>query len=68
MTEKNYKLYILQGTTVISDVVVASKSMTDGEVTRLWHMCLGHISENGMSELRKRRLLDVQSTRKLKFC
>ena len=43
-------LYILQGTTVTSDAIVASKSMKNGDVTKLWHMCLGHMSENGMIE------------------
>ena len=41
--------------------------MTNGDVTRLWHMRLGHMSENGMTELSRRGLLDGQSTSKLKF-
>ena len=36
-------LYILQGTTLTSNVVVASNSMIDSDVTILWHMRLGHI-------------------------
>ena len=31
-------------------------------------MCLGHMSENGMSELSRRRLLNGQKTSKLQFC
>ena len=38
----------------------------NSDVTRLWHMHLGHMSENGMTELRKKGL-DGQSTRKLNF-
>ena len=36
--------------------------MTDGDVTRPWHMCLRHISENGLTQLSRRGLLDGQST------
>ena len=43
-------LYILQGTTVTSDAIVASKSMKNGDVTKPCHMRLGHMSENGMTE------------------
>ncbi|KAG8473150.1 hypothetical protein CXB51_035082 [Gossypium anomalum] len=48
----------LQGFTVIGDAVVASSSLSDDDITKLWHMHLGHISENGMVELSKRGLLD----------
>ena len=41
--------------------------MTNGDVTRLWHTCLGHMSENGVIELRRRGLLDGHITSKLKF-
>ena len=33
--ERTANLYVFQGTTVTSDVVVASKSMIDGDVIRL---------------------------------
>ena len=65
--KRTVNLYVLQGTIVTCDAIVASKSMIDGDVTRMWHMCLGHMSENGMTELSRRGLLDGQSTRKLKF-
>ena len=42
--------------------------MKDGDVTRLWHMHLGHMSENGMIELSYRGLLYSQSTSKLNLC
>ncbi|KAG8473091.1 hypothetical protein CXB51_035032 [Gossypium anomalum] len=37
---------------------VASSSLSDDDITKIWHMRLGHISENGMVELSKRGLLD----------
>ena len=42
-------LYILQGTRVTGEVVVASKSMTEGDVTKLWHMHLRKMSEKDMT-------------------
>ncbi|KAG8498899.1 hypothetical protein CXB51_005256 [Gossypium anomalum] len=62
------KLYVLQGSTVTGDVVVASSSLSDDDITKLWHMRLGHMSENGMTELSKRGLLDGQGICKLNFC
>ena len=41
--------------------------MADGDVTKLCHMRLGHMSENCMTESRRKELLDGQRTRKLKF-
>ncbi|KAG8488618.1 hypothetical protein CXB51_016586 [Gossypium anomalum] len=55
---KTAKLYVLQGSTVTDDTAVASSSLSDGDITKLWHMRLGHMSENGMVELSKRGLLD----------
>ena len=66
--KRTANLYILQGTTITGDADVASKSMIDGNITKLWHMCLRHMSENGMTELSRIRLLDGHSTSKLKFC
>ncbi|KAG8489524.1 hypothetical protein CXB51_017540 [Gossypium anomalum] len=65
---KTAKLYVLQGSTVIGDAAVASSSLSDDNITKLWHMRLGHMSENGMTELSKRGLLDGQGICKLKFC
>ena len=52
--KRTVNLYILQGTIVTSDATVASKFMTNGDVTKLWHMNLGHMSENDMTELSRR--------------
>ncbi|KAG8485682.1 hypothetical protein CXB51_019024 [Gossypium anomalum] len=65
---KTAKLYVLQGFTITGDAAVASSSLSDDDITKLWHMRLGHMSENGMVELSKRGLLDGQGIRKLNFC
>ncbi|KAG8472622.1 hypothetical protein CXB51_034312 [Gossypium anomalum] len=62
------KLYVLQGSTVTGDAAVASSSLSDDDITKLWHMRLGHMSENSMTELSKRGLLDGQGICKLNFC
>ncbi|KAG8472305.1 hypothetical protein CXB51_034359 [Gossypium anomalum] len=67
--EKFAKLYVLQGSTVTGDAAVASSSLSDDDdITKLWHMRLRHMSENGMTELSKRGLLDGQGICKLNFC
>ncbi|KAG8474318.1 hypothetical protein CXB51_033774 [Gossypium anomalum] len=65
---KTAKLYVLQGSTVTGDAVVASFSSSDDDITKLWHMRLGDMSENSMVELSKRGLLDGQGICKLNFC
>ncbi|KAG8472988.1 hypothetical protein CXB51_034943 [Gossypium anomalum] len=66
--KKTAKLYVLQGSTVTGDAAVAFSSLSDDDVTKLWHMRLGHMSENGMVKLSKRGLLDGQGICKLNFC
>ncbi|KAG8501668.1 hypothetical protein CXB51_004714 [Gossypium anomalum] len=66
--KKTAKLYVLQGSTVTRDAAIASSSLSDDDITKLWHMRLGHMSENGMVELSKRGLLDRQGICKLNFC
>ncbi|KAG8472856.1 hypothetical protein CXB51_034830 [Gossypium anomalum] len=65
---KTAKLCILQGSTVTGDAAVASSSLSDDDITKLWHIHLGHMSENDMVELSKRGLLDGQGIYKLNFC
>ena len=60
--QKTAMLYVMQGSTVRRDVVVVSRSLSEDDITKLWHMCLGHMSENGMAELSRRGLLDEQKT------
>ncbi|KAG8472763.1 hypothetical protein CXB51_034680 [Gossypium anomalum] len=65
---KTVKLYVLQGSIVTSDAIVASSSFSDDDVTRFRHMRLGYMSENDMTKLSKKGLLDEQGISKLKFC
>ncbi|KAG8503427.1 hypothetical protein CXB51_001333 [Gossypium anomalum] len=61
----------------IADVGTIKVKMFDGvlslplpchdDIIKLWHMRLGHMSENGMVELSKRGLLDGQGICKLNF-
>ncbi|KAL6332914.1 hypothetical protein AAG906_019919 [Vitis piasezkii] len=60
-------LRLAKGSTIIGDAAVATPSLSDGDVSRLWHMCLRHISENGMVELSRKGLLNGHSISKLKF-
>ncbi|KAG8489499.1 hypothetical protein CXB51_017516 [Gossypium anomalum] len=57
LDSKGYR-YTVKGSTVTGDVAVASSSLLDDDITKLWHMRLGHMSENEMVELRERELLD----------
>ncbi|KAG8482498.1 hypothetical protein CXB51_024223 [Gossypium anomalum] len=56
------------GSTGTSDAAVTSSSLSDDDITKLCHMRLGHMSENGMVELSKRGFLDGQGICKLNFC
>ena len=53
----------MQGSTVTRDDVVASHSLLEDDITKLWHM-----SKNGMTKLSRRGLLDGHKTNKLQFC
>ncbi|KAG8501344.1 hypothetical protein CXB51_003537 [Gossypium anomalum] len=58
---KRYRYTAESGVLKISKAV-ASSSLSDDDITKLWHMCLGHMSENVMVELSKRGLLDGRSS------
>ena len=55
---RSKSLYVLQGSTVTGSAA-ASSSMSDSDVTTLWHMCLAHMSDKGMAILSKRGLLII---------
>jgi hypothetical protein len=62
------KLYVFRGCTLPgSDSAVADITNDEPSKTNLWHMCLGHISHHGMTELMKRNLLDGCTSSKIKF-
>ena len=65
--KRSANLYVLQGSMVSGYATVTTSSLLDDDVTRLLHMHLGNMSENGMTELSRIGLLDGQSTSKLKF-
>jgi len=51
---KIHGLYILKGSTVIAHASVASVDTLD--ITKLWHLRLGHVSERGLVKLAKQGL------------
>ncbi|KAG8489007.1 hypothetical protein CXB51_016978 [Gossypium anomalum] len=55
------------GFTVTSNAAIASSSLSNDDITKLWHIRLGHMRENAMAELSKRGLLNGQGIYKLKF-
>ena len=60
-------LYTLLGSTVTGAAAVLISDKSDSDITKLWHMRLGHMSEKGLSILSKRGLLCSQSTRNMEF-
>ncbi|KAK1363414.1 hypothetical protein POM88_038975 [Heracleum sosnowskyi] len=54
---KRGTLYLLQGFTLSGSVAVASSDIDKENMTRLWHMRLGHMSAKGMQILSKADLL-----------
>uniref|UniRef100_A0ACD5WKD8 Uncharacterized protein n=1 Tax=Avena sativa TaxID=4498 RepID=A0ACD5WKD8_AVESA len=63
------KLYVLRGSTLPGiAAAVTSNDSDDCGKTHLWHMRLGHMSEQGMAELVKRELIDGCNLSKFEFC
>lgn len=65
---KRGTLYHLQGSTVTGSADVASSEVQTKDMTRLWHMRLGHMGERGMQILSKRDLLSGHKVQNLEFC
>jgi len=65
---KQGTLYFLQGTTLTNYVFVASFEIDQEDMTKLWHMRLGHMSEKGMQILAKDDLLCGHKRNDLGFC
>lgn len=66
--QRNGNLYVFQGSTVLGVAAVSSSIDSDSDITRLWHMQLGHMSERGIIELSKKSLFGGQRIGKLDFC
>ena len=62
---KIHGLYILEGSPVIAHASFNSVDTLD--ITKLWHLRLGHVSERGLVELAKQGLLRNEKLNKLDF-
>ena len=66
---KKNNLYYYQGNAVIGRTsTVTSNDDRDIEVTKLWHMHLGHVGEKSLQILAKQGLLEGVKICKLDFC
>ncbi|KAJ4712638.1 Retrovirus-related Pol polyprotein from transposon TNT 1-94 [Melia azedarach] len=65
---KRGTLYFLQGSTLSGSVAVASSEIDKDNMTKLWHMRLGHMSARGMQILSKWDLLCGHKVKDLEFC
>ncbi|KAK2979453.1 hypothetical protein RJ640_015082 [Escallonia rubra] len=57
-----------KGSTITGATTTASSFDIDSDITKLWHMRLGHMSEICMDVLSKQGLLGSKKTEKLDFC
>src|SRR4051812_49364302 len=60
-------LYVLQGSVITGEAATASGS-DDQDLTQLWHMRLGHMSDKGLSILGKQNLLSGYKGSGSEFC
>ncbi|PHT40761.1 hypothetical protein CQW23_19615 [Capsicum baccatum] len=61
-------LYTLLGSTITGAPAVSTSNQSDPDITKLWHIRLGHMSKKSLSILGKRGLLCGQSIGKIEFC
>ncbi|KAG8472449.1 hypothetical protein CXB51_034191 [Gossypium anomalum] len=66
--QRNCQVICFAGSTTLLVMQLSLPLPCQMMITKLWHMRLGHMSENGMVELSKRGLLDGQGICKLNFC
>ncbi|KAK2973333.1 hypothetical protein RJ640_015088 [Escallonia rubra] len=57
-----------EGNTIIGGASVSTHTDSSNDNSELWHKRLGHLSEGGMLELHKRKLLQGVKSCKLDFC
>lgn len=60
-----HTIYTLLGSTISNSTTIASTTMIKEDVTKPWHMRLGHMSEKGIDLLSKRGMICGQSTNKV---
>lgn len=66
MRARNHRnLYVLEGVTLKDQAHVTT---SQGEMSHLWHMRLGHMSEKGLTILHKQKQLPGLTSSKLTFC
>jgi len=63
---KDRNLYYLKGSTITG--VMATSVDLDEDITKMWHMRLGHTGEKSRQVLAKQGLLKGAKACKLKFC
>ena len=63
-------MYFLDGITIVGGATTTSDITREvaSDTTSLWHMHLGHASENALQSLIKQGLLKGSKTCKLEFC
>ena len=61
-------LYLYQGSTAVGTAAAISKADKVAEMSRLWHMRLGHAGEKSLQTLAMQGLLKGAKTCKLDFC
>ncbi|KAF3638656.1 hypothetical protein FXO37_24275 [Capsicum annuum] len=64
---KSGTLYTLLGSTITGVAVVSISNQSDPDITKLWHIRLGHMSKKSLSILSKRGLPCGQSIGKIEF-
>ena len=65
---KRNNLYLYQGSTAVGTVAAVSEANKVAEMSRLWHMRLGHAGEKSLQTLTMQGLLKGVKTCKLDFC
>ena len=61
-------LYLYQGNTAVGIAAAASEADEVAEMSRLWHMRLGHAREKSLKTLAMQGLLKGAKTCELDFC
>ena len=65
---KRNNLYLYQGSTAVGTIAAVSEADKVAEMSRLWHMRLGHAGEKSLQTLAMQGLLKGAKTCKLDFC